>query len=147
APPSGVTFAAWRADALSELVVTTTIHHPQADLKKWSQGSSQGFRSYDDGSSFIEVRYTQGSTEGGSSGSALMTYNGAGGYFEVRGGLYGGTATCRNPSGYDIYSRLDNALPLLRQYLTPEVSSPTGVVAVVEFYNAELEHYFISSDP
>jgi hypothetical protein len=146
-PPPGVTFAAWRAEALSELAVTTTIHHPQADLKKWSQGSSQGFRSYPDGSSFIEVRYTQGSTEGGSSGSALMTYNTAGGYFEVRGGLYGGDASCRLTSGYDIYSRLDNALPLLRQYLTPDVTSQTSVVPVVEFYNADLQHYFISSDP
>src|SRR5262249_51196417 len=55
APPAGATFAAWNADLLSDMsVVTTTLHHPMADLKKWSQGATQGFHDYSDGSSFVQ---------------------------------------------------------------------------------------------
>ena len=146
-PPAGSMFAAWRAEALSQPVASSTLHHPQGDLKKWSQGGTFGFREFNDGSSFIQMRYTRGSTEGGSSGSGLLTYFDPGGYYEVRGGLFGGDASCSNISGSDYFSRLDNALPLLRQYLTPGAASPTGAVAAVEFYHAVFDDYFITFDP
>jgi hypothetical protein len=37
-------------------------------------------------------------------------------------------------------------LPVTREYLTPG-SNPAGTVAAVEFYNALLDHYFLSTDP
>jgi hypothetical protein len=37
-------------------------------------------------------------------------------------------------------------LPLVRQYLTP-AAQVAGLVVVVEFYNANLDHYFMSADP
>jgi hypothetical protein len=98
-PPAGSMFAAWRAEALSQTVASSTLHHPQGDLKKWSQGGTSGFREFNDGSSFIQMRYTRGSTEPGSSGSGLLTYFDPGGYYEVRGGLFGGDASCSNVSG------------------------------------------------
>jgi hypothetical protein len=118
APPPGTFFSAWNSGLVTAGSTVSVIHHPEGDLKKWASGNSPGYQSFDDGSSFIQARYSQGTTEGGSSGSSLLTLNG-GGFYEVRGGLFGGLASCQDPSGLDIYSRLDNLLPLVRQYLTP----------------------------
>jgi hypothetical protein len=145
AAPSGAFFSAWNAGLVSQKAAISVIHHPEGDLKKWASGTSPTYRFFDDGSSFIEAQYSQGTTEEGSSGSALLTLN-AGGFYEVRGGLFGGAASCQDLSGIDIYSRFDNLLPLARQYLTPG-NNPSGTVVAVEFYNAALQHYFISTAP
>jgi lysyl endopeptidase len=143
APPAGAFFSAWRSDPVGAGATVSVIHHPEGDLKKWALGTSPGYQTYSDGSSFIQARYSEGTTEGGSSGAALFTLNGAG-FYEVRGGLFGGLASCAEPSGVDVYSRLDNLLPLVRQYLTPG-NNPSNTVVAVEFYNKTLQHYFIST--
>jgi len=150
-PPVGAFFAAWRAEPVPPNAVATVLHHAGADLKKWSQGSVVGsvFRDdYDERfGTFTGVRYSQGSTEGGSSGAALLTFLAAGGYYEVRGGLASGAASCAFPSEQDYFSRMEDALPYLREYLTPNVPAPAGQVVAVEFYNRTLNHYFISTNP
>ncbi|MCL4762185.1 MAG: hypothetical protein KJ018_10510 [Burkholderiales bacterium] len=145
-PPAGTILAAWRAEPVPLLAVGTGLHHPQGDLMKFSQGSTPGYQVFSDGSSFIKMQWSQGTTEVGSSGSGLFTYLAGGDYYELRGGLFGGDASCSNRSGLDYYSRLDNMLPLVRQYLTPDASNPTGQAVVVEFYNRSLDHFFITSD-
>lgn len=147
APPAGALFSAWRAESLPTGITAYTMHHPEGDLKKWSQGVTQGYHTYDDGSTFVQMKWNLGSTEPGSSGAGLFTLQTNGGYYELRGGLFGGQASCTNRSGIDVFSRLDNGAPLLRQYLTPNVPNPNGEVIVVEFYNAQLDHYFITSNP
>lgn len=149
APPAGVHFAGWRAEPVPDFAIGTTIHHPNGDLKKWSQGSALGYEFLDDGTgaSFIRMRWNQGATEAGSSGSGLFTFNGAGGYYELRGGLFGGDSSCSARSELDYFSRLDQALPYLRQYLTPNAASPRGVVPAIEFYHKGIDHYFVSADP
>ena len=146
APPAGVFFAAWRAWELPQFTVGTGLHHPRGDLLKFSQGSTPGYHAFGDGSSFIQQQWSQGTTEAGSSGSALFTLLTFAGYYEVRGGLFGGDASCSNPTGIDYYSRLDNMLPVVRQYLTPDAANPGGQAVAVEFYNRTLDHYFISTD-
>ena len=146
APPAGVFFAAWRAWELPQFTVGTALHHPRGDLLKFSQGTSPGYHAFGDGSSFIQQQWTQGTTEAGSSGSALFTLLTFAGYYEVRGGLFGGDASCSNPTGIDYYSRLDNMLPVVRQYLTPDTEKRSGQTVVVEFYNRTLAHYFITAD-
>lgn len=143
-PPNGVRLSAWRAEPVPVGAIGSVIHHPQGDLKKWSQGTSPGYQGFSDGSSFIRIVYNQASTEVGSSGAGVLTFLGTGGYYELRGGLYGGEAACNNPTGNDWFSRLDNMLPLTRQYLTPGQGTP-GVAVVVEFYNRALDHYFITT--
>ena len=145
-PPAGTFFSAWRTDPVGTNDTVSVIHHPSGDLKKWAQGVSPGYQSFSDGSSFIQARYSEGTTEGGSSGAALLTFNTTGGYYEIRGGLFGGEASCTNLAGLDIYSRLDNMLPLTRQYLTPG-NNPSGTTVAVEFYNSSLQHYFLSTAP
>ena len=145
-PPVGVTFSAWRAEPVPEGAIATGLHHPGGDLGKFSQGNSTGYQLFSDGTTFIRMVWSQGTTETGSSGSGLFTYLASGDFYEVRGGLFGGDASCAFRDGNDYYSRLDNMLPLTRQYLTPDALNTTSQAVVVEFYNAGLDHYFITSD-
>ena len=146
-PPVGSRFAAWRAEPIPTGAIASVLHHPEGDLMKWSQGTTLPYDVYSDGSSFAQVIYNQGSTEPGSSGAGLLTYFATGGYYEVRGGLFQGSAACNYTSGTDDYSRLDNMLPLTRQYLTPGTSSGASEAVVVEYYNAGLQHYFMTASP
>ena len=98
---------------------------------------------------FTEVVWSQGVTEAGSSGGALATL-GAGRRLlrsarrpvRRRVGVH-----VRRPSP-DYYSHLEQALPLMREYLTPDADNRNGkVVVAVEFYNRGLDHYFLSTNP
>ncbi len=149
-PPAGVSFSAWTSDLVPDAAVGTTLHHPWGDLKKWTQGSAVGYAvntESDMNGTFLKMIWDQGSTELGSSGAGLFTFYAPGSYYELRGGLSAGIASCSDPSGYDLFTRMDVALPLLRQYLTPDAPNPNGRVPVVEFYAQSLDHYFISTNP
>lgn len=155
APPAGTFFSAWRAEQVANGTGVIVIHHPAGDLQKFSQGNAAGYFA-DIGyagttpATFLRMTYVIGQTEGGSSGSAILTISSDGSYYEVRGGLYNGAnPSCPGPPpGYtDNYSRLDNMLPLVHDYLTPGSATSTDPVVVVEFYNATLMHYFMSANP
>ena len=145
-PPAGATFSAWRADPVPTNTAVEVLHHPEGDLKKWSQGAAFGYQLYTDGSSFAQVQYSRGTTEPGSSGAGLLTFS-SGGYYEVRGGLWRGEASCQNPGGVDEYSRIDTMLAQTRQYLTPNVPGTPNAAVAVEYYNAALDHYFMTISP
>ena len=113
-PPAGATLAGW--DARGTAVTGTAIyglHHPQGDLLKYSEGQVQSYRncSLSAGSitcnpgnaqsDFVNVGWSKGVTEGGSSGSAMF----AGG--RVVGTLSGGSSSCTVSGGSDVYSRFD----------------------------------------
>jgi len=123
-PPSGAVFGGWDANPVTVGSEIAVIHHPSGDVKKVSLGqvTGQGGSSLASGQ-FLKVGYTSGSTEGGSSGSALLTFTGS--EFVTRGGLLGGAASCgnsgslSNPNNSDDFSRLDLAFSNLRQYLAP----------------------------
>jgi len=146
APPANAMFSAWRAETLANATAIAVAHHPEGDLKKFSQGMTQNYFSFTDGTSFAQAGYTIGSTEAGSSGSGLLTLGSGGGFYELRGGLFAGDAACNNTSGTDVYSRLDVALPLLAQYLTPGAANPTKETLVVEYYYAGLDDFFITAN-
>lgn len=69
-----------------------------------------------------EVGWLIGTTEGGSSGSGLFTIAASGAY-ELRGGLYGGFASCANDgdlgntNNRDYYSRLDQDFAWMSTWL------------------------------
>ena len=145
-PPPGVTYAAWNGSGvLAAGAAADGIHHPAGDLKKFSQGAVKGYHTYEDSSSFIQMIWSSGVTEPGSSGSGLFTLDASNSFLELRGGLWGGDSTCIDPHAVDDYSRLDVALPLLAQYLTPGAASPAKTTPTVEFYNATLNDYFITA--
>jgi len=117
--PASAFFAGWSANALGSGVSVITIHHPEGDLKKVSEATTIGTSNPPvpggNALSFTEVRYSSGTTEPGSSGAALFTFDGS--QYLVRGTLWGGTALCTNPSGTDNFSRLDNVYSSLAPYL------------------------------
>jgi lysyl endopeptidase len=121
AAPSGAFFAAWNANAISTGTAMITIHHPEGDLKKVSQGSVIGTSSPPivGGTSvpFSEVRYSSASTEPGSSGAGMFTFDGS--QYLLRGALWGGSASCSNPNGTDNFSRFDQVYSALATYLNP----------------------------
>jgi lysyl endopeptidase len=150
APPAGVQFAAWRAEAIPVGADVAAIHHPKGDLKKWSVGISTDDVFIDDVfvyGNFTEIVWNSGVTEEGSSGSPLLTLAAGGAYYEIRGGLYGGASSCEALKAPDYYSELQSALPVMRQYLTPDAANPLGLVVATEFYNRTLDHYFLSTNP
>jgi hypothetical protein len=146
APPAGTIFSAWRAEPIVPSSSVAIVQHPEGDLKKLSLGIFKGDYIFGEGTVFSEVRYTQGATEAGSSGSGLLTLAPSGGFYELRGGLYAGTSACFAPGETDVYSRLDIALPLVTQYLSPDAPNPLKKTVVVEYYAAILNDYFITAD-
>jgi lysyl endopeptidase len=150
-PPAGAWFSAWDATPVPSGTSALVLHHPEGDLKKLSSGNTLGYTTFNGLGSYIEMGYGYGSTEAGSSGSPLLTCSAvaSGGNcndYAVRGALLGGIAACDDPSGTDAYSRLDLAYPYVAKYLAPAAVSPSGNGVAVEFYNVDLDHYFITAD-
>jgi len=134
-PPPGAMFAGWDASAQALGTAVAGLHHPQGDLLKISFGtvvslyacSSVSATSFsctaDPNGSFYRVGWTQGQTEGGSSGSGIFHGN------ALVGTLYGGNALCSG-LGQSYYGRFDVAYAAaLRNWLSPGASvSPPPVV-------------------
>ena len=119
--PEGAYFAGWDSSAVPVGASIITVHHPQGDLKKVSEGSvrNYSFPPVTGGATapFSEVIYTSGTTEAGSSGAGLFTFDGS--QYALRGGLWGGSALCSNPTGTDNFSRFDQVYAALAPYLSP----------------------------
>lgn len=116
-PPANVLYAGsyFGAGVLPGLDVVG-IHHPMGDLQKYSVGQVGGYAicngsSCDtaDADTGLQVRVTwqTGSTQQGSSGSAIFAQSGSARY--VVGTLWGGNASCDAPNGSDYYGRFQKA--------------------------------------
>lgn len=100
-------YAGWYAGpALPQSV--SGIHHPNGDRKKLSTSKGPFYiYKYEDeddefpDSTHIGLVWKTGTTEGGSSGSALFNENNL-----IIGQLEGGYASCNTPNGMDLYGRL-----------------------------------------
>lgn len=148
-PPAGAVFAGWDASAVAAGVSTIGLHHPRGDLLKLSYGAVVGqstcttisdtqFSCGGTSGNYYRVNWSQGTTEGGSSGSALFR-NG-----KVVGTLYGGSAICTNKSSSDFYGRFDVAYnAALKNWLASAVSS--GRAAVYRFYNSKTGAHFYTA--
>ena len=126
-PPPGVVFAGWSGALVASGAAAAGLHHPQGDLEKVSRGRTPGYYTFGNGSSFVQMQWSSGTTEPGSSGSGLFTLHASGSYYQLRGGLFGGAASCSNPQGIDYYSRFDHMLAATQQYLVPYVAAPAEV--------------------
>lgn len=129
AAPSGAWFTGWDSSAVTAGTNITVLHHPAGDVKKVTLGQITGFGPYNGAGSFIRAGYTNGTTEGGSSGSGILTF--ANNQYLLRGGLYGGSASCANtgtittPGNSDAYSRFDVVFPNIQQFLAPGAPPPS----------------------
>lgn len=133
AAPAGATYAGWSVAAPPVTAPVATLHHPEGDVLKLSQGTVKSYQnctvsssgltcstSTDGSGSFVDAVFTSGSTEEGSSGAALFqTINGS---RYVIGQLYGGSSSCSVRAGSNIYGRFDAAYnSALKQWLAAPV--------------------------
>lgn len=121
AAPHGAWFSGWDAAPVDSGAALVALHHPMGAVKKASIGQSVGFSPSPGGASFTSVAWSVGSTEGGSSGSGIFTR--AGNEYLLRGGLWGGVASCSSSGriddtgNRDYYSRLDQEAGRLGAWL------------------------------
>ncbi len=94
-PPSGTVYLGWSIDPLERGDEIIAVHHPDAAWKRITFGNVTNA-----GGNFWEVRYSESSTEGGSSGCPLFNAD-----REVIGQLYGGTAGCNNMNATDMFGK------------------------------------------
>ncbi|GKS84873.1 trypsin-like peptidase domain-containing protein [Acidovorax sp. SUPP1855] len=151
APPAGAVFAAWNANPQGLGGAIAGIHHPRGDLQKISFGnlasltactsiSDTNFTCSGTSGNFYRVTWSQGTTEGGSSGSGIFS-GGA-----LIGTLYGGSAVCTNKASSDYYGRFDVAYNAsIKNWLSPATSA-SGRTAVYRFFNSSTgAHFFTAS--
>ncbi len=97
-------YAGWSRTS-SAATSAAGIHHPSGDVKKISLTGRLSSSSYngssDDGTHWKVSPWTDGTTEGGSSGSAIFNQN-----HLIVGQLHGGTASCNEPQGVDYYGKI-----------------------------------------
>jgi hypothetical protein len=127
AAPAGIVYAGSYFGDLQPGAALAGVHHPKGDLQKLSLGTLLGFSncsttqcsSADAGTgSFLRLAWQQGTTEGGSSGSAAFVTLDQKRY--VVGQLLGGNAGCAAPSGSDFYGRFDVSYrAAIKQWLNP----------------------------
>ncbi len=114
-PEFDVTYSGW--DATGTIPDSTVcIHHPRGDIKKITHDNNAAAQqNIDVGNGPADCwhcfAYESGTTEPGSSGSALWNQD-----HRIIGQLYGGTASCSNNID-DYYGRFDVSYPLLVQWL------------------------------
>ena len=150
APPAGALYVGWSADAQTPSSISYSgVHHPAGDLQKISDGKISQYGYVESGSSaFLNasqtnwpmyvVDWTSGVVEGGSSGSALFL-NGRSDNPKIIGQLYGGSSSCINPAGKDVYGRFDIAFNGgLNQWLNPSLQP------VFRFYNRNTGAHFFT---
>ncbi len=141
-PPGGVYYLGWSTANPLLFDDVVGIHHPQGDRKKISAGEFVGFGDCwsTTGSGFqcspassttgnyLNIDWYAGTTEGGSSGSALLNASG-----QVIGTLWGGNGLCA-PYGNSNYGRFSAAYADgLKDWLNPPppgtyTSTPGGHV-------------------
>lgn len=151
APPAGAFFAGWDANAQAMGASVVGLHHPRGDLLKASFGTlnsqstctstgGTGFQCSGTTGNYYRVNWSQGTTEGGSSGSALFK-----GGTHVIGTLYGGSATCTSIASPEFYGRFDLAYnAALKNWLAPG-SSTAARTAVYRFYNSKTGAHFYTA--
>ena len=120
-PLTDTWYAGWDPQPLPYPTEVIGIHHPQGDLKKWSRGRAVRnttiiLRDEDQRVSAIRVEWTEGTVEGGSSGSGL---------FDTRGRLRGvlsGTPVGQTACGLSRSAssgRFDLFYPRVSRWLAP----------------------------
>ena len=118
APPGGLRFSGWSALPIDHPAGAYGIHHPAGDLKKYSAGTTADNLDSLGVTDAIPVTWSEGTTEGGSSGSGLFLRNG--GY--LVGGLSHGPACGHRIT--DHYGPFQDFLPQASRWLDTALPIP-----------------------
>lgn len=121
--PGGVFFSGWDANPTPLSTSVTGIHHPEGSHKRISFGSTiAGCGSGLPGQcqNYTNVRWNNGTTEPGSSGSGIWV--GTPSDPRLVGTLTGGFASCSNLSGTDYYGSFSATYPRISHLLMGETA-------------------------
>ncbi|MBH1963253.1 MAG: trypsin-like peptidase domain-containing protein [Comamonadaceae bacterium] len=158
APPAGVVFAGWDANTARPPTPVTGIHHPRGGLQKISTGTLNSFfnctqvslglsctASPASTAKFLQVRWTNGATEPGSSGSPLFSETNGNRY--VIGQLSSGSVNTCGATRNSQYGRFDLAYQAaLKQWLGPSSTTPTeNLTSVFRFFNPRTGAHFYTN--
>lgn len=114
--PNGVTYAGWSTATPAPNDPLTVIHHPDGSHKRISFGHAAG-----GSENYLDVLYDSGSTEPGSSGSALLNSE-----QKIIGQLWGGDAACNLMASTDQYGRFAVAYPIIERWLAGQSVVPAN---------------------
>ena len=103
--PSGVFFVGWTTSSISNGTDITCVHHPSGSHQRISFGDKISNGVCGSSSNYHGTVWNDGTTEGGSSGSALYRNSDQ----AMVAVLTCGSASCGNPNGTDGYGRFDRA--------------------------------------
>ncbi|HYY56751.1 MAG TPA: Calx-beta domain-containing protein [Pyrinomonadaceae bacterium] len=132
--PGGLTFAGWDPNRTPAGITVTGIHHPHASHKRLSSGqTSMDCSSFGPCTNYTSVRWNLGTTEGGSSGSAL--FRGTPSDAKLVGTLTGGAASCSDPMDPDFYGRFSVTYPYISKYLGTSAPAPASIQFGQPTYN------------
>lgn len=162
APPAGAIFSGWDSGSVAIGQSLVGIHHPAGDLQKISFGTLHSYANcdpiqgsdpfscrltYDPKSTtaYYYLKWQNGTTEGGSSGSGLFKDG------RLIGVLSGGSGACTLSERTSVYGKFSSILPSLRKWLAAEASTPIQDIprqAVYRFFNtATGAHFYTNSTP
>ena len=116
--PGGLTFSGSNPSSLNHPTGVYGIHHPDGVVKSYSAGNTDGNRTSDGVLNALHVRWSEGTTESGSSGSGLFLRNGG----QLVGALSHGPRC-----GYritDSYGPFSSFFPQVRCWLDPDHARP-----------------------
>jgi len=152
APPAGALYAGSSQMGVDMGTSVYGVHHPAGDVQKYSTGMFTGLSRCTSAScltpsssnaNFLRVHWTQGVTEGGSSGSGLFTRINGRDY--LVGQLMGGWASCSAPAEPDFFGRFDAVYDALAPWLG--ATSGTARVPIYRLYNRNTGTHFYTSSP
>ncbi|RZJ14160.1 MAG: serine protease [Acidovorax sp.] len=152
-PPAGAFFAGWDAGTQAIGASVVGLHHPRGDLLKASFGTLNSlstcttaggtqFQCSGTTGNYYRVNWSQGTTEGGSSGSALFK-----GGTHVVGTLYGGSASCTSIASPEFYGRFDVAYNAALKNWLASGAATAARTAVYRFYNGKTGAHFYTASP
>ena len=103
--PSGVFWVGWTTNAATTNLDVTCLHHPGGDYMRISYGDINSNPVCGSSTGWFGVRWNDGVTEGGSSGSGAYRSSDQ----KLMGVLTCGASSCSNTSGLDGYGRFARA--------------------------------------
>lgn len=117
--PSGLTWVGWTSAAAANGTASASIHHPAGDYKRISFGTKASGTTCG-GENHVRVNWTDGVTEGGSSGAGLFRADTQ----QLYGQLHCGASACGNESGDD-YGAFAATYPKIASQLAAGSDDPT----------------------
>lgn len=157
-PPAGVTYSGWTSSLTVPQTDIGGVHHPQGGVQKVNVGrvnsyaACQPLGSSDEfscaysfnptGATHLNVGWSSGVLEPGSSGSGVFQLINGGRY--LVGQLTGGSSSCSNPAGNDVFGRFDLAYQAALYKWLDQAGPP--LTAIYRFYNAATGAHFFTAN-